>query len=53
MTKEDLDAEIISLAISLDDEFVQQEETLDTITGLLCISHNRVYEAVMPELVGG
>jgi hypothetical protein len=53
MTKEDLDAEIISLALSMDDEFVQQEETLETISELLCISHGRVYQAVMPDLVGG
>ncbi len=53
MTKEDLDAEILNLALSLDDEFAQNEDTLDTISELLRISHNRVLEALLPEVVGG
>jgi len=53
MTREDLDAEIISLALSMDDEFAQNEDTVNTISDLLRISHNRVYQAVMPEIVGG
>jgi hypothetical protein len=53
MTKEDLDAEILNLALSLDDEFAQNEETLDTISELLRISHSRVLEALLPDTIGG
>lgn len=53
MTKEDLDAEIVSLALSMDDEFAQNEDTVATISELLRISHNRVLEALIPEVVGG
>jgi hypothetical protein len=53
MTKEDLDAEILNLALSLDDEFAQSQDTLDTISELLRISHNRVLEALLPDTIGG
>lgn len=53
MTKEDLDAEIQSLAMSLEDEFGQEDSTVETISELLRISHSRVLEALMPDTIGG
>jgi hypothetical protein len=53
MTREDLDAEIVSLALSLDDEFGQSEDTVNTISELLRISHTRVLEVLIPDTIGG
>ena len=53
MTQEDLDAEIVSLALSMDDEFGADDETVNTIAELLRISHIRVLEALMPDTIGG
>lgn len=53
MTKEDLDAEIVSIAMSLDDEFGQDEDTVTTISELLRISHTRVLEVLVPDTIGG
>jgi hypothetical protein len=51
--KEDLDTEIVSLALSMDDEFAQSEDTVNTISELLRISHTRVLAALIPDTVGG
>ena len=53
MTREDLDAEILSLALALEDEFGWDDETVSTISELLHISHTRVREVLVPEVVGG
>jgi len=53
MTPEDLDTEIVSLALSMDDEFAQSEDTVNTISELLRISHTRVLAALIPDTVGG
>lgn len=53
MTQEDLDAEIFSLAFGLEDEFGQNEDTVNTISELLCVSHMRVLTALVPDTVGG
>ena len=53
MTGEDLDAEIISLAMSMDDEFGADDETVNTIAELLRISHTRVLDALVPDTIGG
>jgi hypothetical protein len=53
MTQEDLDTEIVSLALSMDDEFGQSEDTVNTISELLRISHTRVLAALIPDTIGG
>lgn len=53
MTKEDLDAEIVSIAMSLDDEFGQDQDTVDTISELLRVSHMRVLAVLVPDTIGG
>jgi hypothetical protein len=53
MTQEDLDTEIFNIAMSLEDEFAQDEDTVNTISELLHISHSRVLEALVPDTIGG
>ena len=52
MTQEDLDTEIFNIAMSLEDEFGQDEDTVNTISELLCISHSRVLEVLLPDMIG-
>ena len=53
MTQEDLDTEIITLALSFEDEFGQEQETVNTISELLSISHERVLAVLVPDTIGG
>jgi hypothetical protein len=53
MNNEDLDAEIVSLALGMDDEFGEDEDTVKTISELLRISHIRVLEVLLPDTIGG
>lgn len=53
MTKEDFDAEIQNLAMSLEDEFGQDEDTVATICELLHVGPARVLEALVPDTIGG
>lgn len=42
MTHDELKDEVVSIALSLDDEFGMQSDTVDTIADLLHLSHNEV-----------